>query len=99
MHFIFGTPALKSQVDPVAYEIRKECFAVGRALGYTEKDLPFDEAEVAYQNVVNMYLDPNDTSNAPSTFLDTEAGRPFEVEVIIGEVVRSAHRLGVAVPM
>lgn len=80
-------------------QISEEALAVGRALGYTEKEIPSSIPVDCFNYVVRSFSDPHDTSHETSTFLDVEAGRPFEVEAIIGEVVRSAHRLGVDVPM
>ncbi|KZP27115.1 hypothetical protein FIBSPDRAFT_818726 [Athelia psychrophila] len=42
--------------------------------------------------------DKANSTHLPSMLLDAENGRPMEVEVIVGEVVRMAKRVGVAVP-
>lgn len=34
----------------------------------------------------------------PSMLVDLEAGRPIEVEVVLGEIVRKAAEVGVSVP-
>jgi len=36
--------------------------------------------------------------HTPSMLLDARRGRPFEVEVILGEVVRMARSVGVDIP-
>ena len=37
--------------------------------------------------------------HTPSMMLDVQRGKPFEVEVIIGEVVRMARSVGVDIPV
>ena len=39
------------------------------------------------------------SNHRPSMLVDAEQGRPIEVEVILGEVVREARKLGVPVPV
>lgn len=39
------------------------------------------------------------STHLPSMLLDAQCGRPMELEVIVGEVVRMAKGAGVAVPV
>ncbi|KAG9018841.1 hypothetical protein FRB90_009128 [Tulasnella sp. 427] len=75
--------------------IATELVNVGRALGYPSEYLtePVDFVE----HYRKHHLE--DTSgHKPSTLLDVEAGKPFELEVILGEVVRLAKTVNVPVP-
>ncbi|EEB92317.1 hypothetical protein MPER_09195, partial [Moniliophthora perniciosa FA553] len=47
--------------------------------------------------VRNNHVDPKN-NHAPSMLLDMRQGKPMEVEVILGEVVRLAKRVGVDIP-
>jgi len=40
-----------------------------------------------------------DSTHIPSMLLDVKNGRPFEVEAIVGEVVRMAKDRNVAIPV
>ena len=40
-----------------------------------------------------------DSTHTPSMLLDVENGRPFEVEAIVGEVVRMAKDRDVSIPV
>lgn len=46
----------------------------------------------------SQYVDPLNT-HTPSMLLDAQKGMPIEVEVIFGEVVRTARELDVPVPV
>jgi 2-dehydropantoate 2-reductase len=45
-----------------------------------------------------LHADPTSV-HRPSMLLDAERGRPIEVEVILGEVVRMAKENGVSIPV
>lgn len=74
-----------------------EIVAVGRALGYSETYLPPDVVEGFLDWNNNTFKDVK-SQHKPSTLLDIEANKPFEVEVIVGEVVRAGKRLSVPMP-
>ncbi|KAG9039621.1 hypothetical protein FRB95_009202 [Tulasnella sp. JGI-2019a] len=94
--FYTATPALWEKVVPLLRETAEEVVAVGRALGYSEQHLP--------SNVVDGFLDWHlatfknvGSKHQPSTVLDIEANKPFEVEAIVGEVVRAGRRLAIPI--
>ncbi|KAG8885113.1 hypothetical protein FRB97_002279 [Tulasnella sp. 331] len=98
--FYVKTPSLwDDKVMPLLLETGKEVVAVGRALGFSEEDLPSNAAEVGIAFCVEMTKDWDvNVNHKVGTQLDLEAGRPFEVEAIVGEVVRLAKKVGVLVP-
>ncbi|PSN64647.1 2-dehydropantoate 2-reductase [Corynespora cassiicola Philippines] len=71
----------------------REVVAVAVALGYGEH---------VNEDAIKMQVDRSKARNwpgvEPSMLADMEAGRPMEVETVIGEVVRVAKRKGVDVP-
>jgi 2-dehydropantoate 2-reductase len=72
-------------------EIMDEVILVARTSGIHTGTLLEDEAVAIIQRTK-----PSDFK--PSMLVDLEAGRPIEVEVILGEVVRKAAEVGVPVP-
>uniref|UniRef100_A0A0W0FFA8 2-dehydropantoate 2-reductase n=1 Tax=Moniliophthora roreri TaxID=221103 RepID=A0A0W0FFA8_MONRR len=76
-----------------------EAVSVGHALGLsdTEDGLPSSTVPRFLEYVRNNHLDPKN-NHAPSMLLDMRQGKPMEVEVILGEVVRLAKRVGVDIP-
>ncbi|KAG9015459.1 hypothetical protein FRB94_000063 [Tulasnella sp. JGI-2019a] len=95
--FYIATPALWGRVAPLFRETGEEVLAVGRAIGYSEKHLPTDAIQGFIDGDVASYSDAQ-SEHKPSTLLDIEANKPFEVEVIVGEVVRAGRQLGVPIP-
>lgn len=69
---------------------------VGRALQYPSEYLR-DPGEFVEHYRRKHHLEKT-ASHKPSTLLDVEAGRPFELEVILGEVVRLGRKLNVPIP-
>ena len=65
---------------------------LGRALGFPDSTTDVFE----YTRVI--YAKPN-SMHTPSMMLDAQRGKPFEVEVIIGEVMRMARSVGIEIPV
>lgn len=84
----------QSSVDTVK-TIAEELVAVGRALGHPSEYLTDPVAFVEYYRKHHL---EETTAHKASTLLDVEAGRPFELEVILGEIVRSGKELDVPIP-
>ncbi|KIO15299.1 hypothetical protein M407DRAFT_213880 [Tulasnella calospora MUT 4182] len=90
--------------DPVACQssvhtlqtIVEELIAVGRALEYPPEYLRDPAAFVEHYRLKH-HLEET-AGIKPSTLLDVEAGRPFELEVILGEVVRLGKKLDIPIP-
>ncbi|KAG8885112.1 hypothetical protein FRB97_002278 [Tulasnella sp. 331] len=98
--FYVKTPDLwDDKVMPLLLETGTEVAAVGRALRFSEADFPSNVAEETIAFSVETMKDWDINSNHKvSTHLDIEAGKPFEVEVIVGEVVRLGKALRVSIP-
>lgn len=65
---------------------------LGRALGFP------DSTSDVFESTRAIHTKPN-SMHTPSMLLDARRGRPFEVEVILGEVVRMARSVGVDIPV
>ncbi|KAI0737284.1 6-phosphogluconate dehydrogenase C-terminal domain-like protein [Daedaleopsis nitida] len=58
------------------------------------------DPDVAYKTIANtarLHARP-DSTHLPSMLVDIEAGRPMEIEHVVGEVVRMGRRAGVSLP-
>ncbi|PVG03056.1 ApbA-domain-containing protein [Serendipita vermifera] len=77
-----------------------EIVAVGRAIGYDESILPQSIIQEKIQGEIKR-ASASDTSGKfdASALLDIKSGKPFELEVILGAVVRMAHRNNCPVPV
>ena len=72
---------------------------VARAIGITEELLPTSAVKHTVEFAQEAYSDPTKGKPfKPSMTVDLEAGRPMEVEGIVGSVVKQAKELGIAVP-
>ncbi|VDB97117.1 unnamed protein product [Peniophora sp. CBMAI 1063] len=86
---------------PVLQDLMKEVIAVARAEGVTVGDLSDDAPEAVLKNCLQQYSDTcnsNPSLFKPSMLVDLEAGRPMEVEPIVGSVVRAGRRHEVRTP-
>ncbi|KAG8846060.1 hypothetical protein FRB91_001215 [Serendipita sp. 411] len=79
--------------------LMNEVVSVARAIGIAEELLPSSAVDDTIGYAYTQYSDPTKGKPfKPSMLVDLEAGRPMEVEGIVGEVVRQAKEVGVAVP-
>lgn len=78
-------------VNATVKEIMDEVIIVARISGIHTGTLLEDQAVK-----IRRETEPNEFK--PSMLVDLEANRPMEVEVILGEVVRTAEEFGVPVP-
>ncbi|KAL0573584.1 hypothetical protein V5O48_008380, partial [Marasmius crinis-equi] len=74
--------------------VMHEAIEVAHAAGM---NMPDNIDDTTIELARGLYSDPRNTFVA-SMHLDAQKGNPIEVEVIIGEVVRLAERVGVQVP-
>jgi 2-dehydropantoate 2-reductase len=81
---LLGDPGTRDLVRTLMLEVQ----AVGRALGI-EPDLGIEQRLEGAARV---------GEHRPSMLQDVEAGRPLEVEALVGSVVELGHRLAVPVP-
>jgi 2-dehydropantoate 2-reductase len=94
----FRDPAVEAHVVPSIRAVMLEILAVGRAMGFDEEALPFSVVDTTIENTAKLHKAP-DSTHRPSMLLDLELGRPLEVEVVVGELVRKAKELRVDVPV
>lgn len=95
---IFQNPPVEELVVPVLREVFKETLAVGRAMGFDEAALSSSVIEDAIERTASIHRRP-DSKHTPSMLLDVKNGRPMEIEVIVGEVVKKAKELNVDIPV
>ena len=89
---------MSSQVVPIVREILKEVLAVGRAMGFDEEALPSSVVDATIEGTARIHVRP-DAKHKASMLLDLETGRPLEIEVVVGEVVKKARELNVNIPV
>ena len=78
--------------------VSKEAIAVGTALGYDATGLEESRLQLlAYAE--GTVIKGSTVGHKSSMLMDIEAEKPFELEVILGEVVRNGKRLGVPIPL
>jgi len=67
-------------------------------MGFPESDLPSSIVEDTMNNTGRLHSTA-DSNHRPSMLVDSELGRPIEVELILGEVIRLARKYNVEVPV
>ncbi|KAG9045226.1 hypothetical protein FS837_006787 [Tulasnella sp. UAMH 9824] len=92
----YNDPLASQGAIPTLQIIVAELNAVGRALGHPSEYLRDPVEFVEHQR--RLQHPREKTSHKSSALLDVEAGRPFELEVILGEVVRLGEKFGVHIP-
>ncbi|KIO32798.1 hypothetical protein M407DRAFT_18263 [Tulasnella calospora MUT 4182] len=95
-HAFFNDQLASQSVAHMLQTIVTELNAVGRALGHPPAYLR-DPAEFVEHHQRQRHFEGT-TGHKSSALLDVEAGRPFELEVILGEVVRLGRVSNVPVP-
>ncbi|KAI0693383.1 ketopantoate reductase PanE/ApbA C terminal-domain-containing protein [Cerioporus squamosus] len=99
-----AAPALGQYTVPLLYDALQELSALGQAVFASPEDpdrrVDGIDADVAYKTLLNtarIHARP-DSKHLPSMLVDVQAGRPMEVEHVVGEVVRMGRRAGVDMP-
>ncbi|KAI0676182.1 6-phosphogluconate dehydrogenase C-terminal domain-like protein [Trametes maxima] len=95
-----ATAAIGAYTIPFLYDTLKEVHELGKVLFPTEGEVAGLDAEIAEKTLANtakLHARP-DSVHVPSMLTDVQAGRPIEVEHVVGEVVRMGRRAGVAMP-
>ena len=105
---VFQDPSIEARITPTLHAVLKETIAVGRALGFPDAPpdtaydvndyLPSSAVEETVENTAVIHRRP-DSNHVPSMLLDLKNGRPMEIEVVVGEVVRVAKEKGVDIPV
>ncbi|ETW84106.1 hypothetical protein HETIRDRAFT_150945 [Heterobasidion irregulare TC 32-1] len=86
---------------PTVKGIMEEVVSVARSTGVTASKLPENKVDQVIADCLEQYSDERRTSPSrfkPSMLVDLEAGRPMEVEPIVGSVVKIARKHAVATP-
>jgi 2-dehydropantoate 2-reductase len=81
---------IENYTIPAIQSTLQELITLGRALGFPDSTDLFESTRA-------IHAKPN-SMHTPSMMLDAQMRKPFEVEVIIGEVVRMAKSVGVDIP-
>ncbi|KAG8972821.1 hypothetical protein FRC05_009543 [Tulasnella sp. 425] len=76
------------------HTIVTELITIGKASGHPSEYLTDPKQLIEYGRKYHE----GTKDYKPSTLLDVEAGRPFELEVILGEVVRQGKRFNLPIP-
>ena len=93
-----AAPLIAFNTIPLFYEALSELQSLGRALFPSSPEFGQDVAFGTLQRTSVANSQPHSTHRA-SMLADIENGRPMEVEVILGEVVRMARAKGLALPV
>lgn len=96
-------PIVKEYTIPLIYDAFQEVAALGckafpPAFADGVEGISPDIGKVVMQKVVNLAL-KSDKDEKLSILVDAELGRPMEVEVIVGEMVRMGRKLDVQMPV
>lgn len=77
-------------------QVMDELMLVGRAMGYDEALIPSNTPDMIMARSMELLKDSNFVFSA---LLDVRLGKPFELEVILGEAVRQAQKCAASVPV
>ena len=75
-----------------------EALSVARALGFPEEAISEKNVDEVIENTARIHR-LRESRHKASMLVDLEMGRPMEVEVIVGWLVRKAREKGVDVPV
>ncbi|TFY55371.1 hypothetical protein EVJ58_g8292, partial [Rhodofomes roseus] len=95
-----ASSAIAEYSIPTIRAAMQEVYTLGTVLFPDSEDGPGLDPEVVentLRNTARLHANPNATHRA-STLVDVESGRPTEVEVILGELVRMGQARGVPMP-
>ena len=95
---IFQNPDVEKIMVPTIRGMLLELLAVVRAIGFDEEAIPSSTVERCIESSRSYHI-RKETKHKASMLVDLENGRPLELEVIIGEVVRKARELNVETPV
>ena len=80
-----------------------QVLSVARAIGINEDQLPYAAIQETMLMTNGEYMEDEDSKRVPpqyrpSMLVDLDHGRPMEIEVIIGSIVRRGKQVGVPTP-
>ena len=97
----YRSPIIREHTIPLLHDMLAEMHALGTALfPPTARGPGLDPDIVArtLRNTSRLHCVPEST-HKPSMLVDVEMGRPMELDVVVGEVVRLGRKMGVAMPV
>ncbi|TBU39322.1 ketopantoate reductase PanE/ApbA C terminal-domain-containing protein [Dichomitus squalens] len=97
-----ASEAIGAYSIPFLYDTLSEVYDLGTVLyppseSGAVKGLDPDLVNRTLANTARLHARP-DSTHLPSMLMDVQAGRPMEVEHVVGEVVRMGRRAGVSMP-
>lgn len=95
------SPLIHEHTVPLLYDTLTEMYALGTALFPATEDGPGLDPDIVMRTMKNtsgLHAVP-DSKHKASMLLDLEHGRPLELEVVMGEVVRLGRKMGVPMPV
>ncbi|KAI8985630.1 ketopantoate reductase PanE/ApbA C terminal-domain-containing protein [Trametes punicea] len=95
-----ASPAIGAYTIPFLYDTLTEVYDLGKELFPPQGEVPGLDPDVVQKTLANtarLHARP-DSVHVPSMLVDAEAGRPMEIEHVVGEVVRMGRRAGVSMP-
>ena len=98
-----ASQAIAETTIPFIYDIILEVCAVGNALYPSKEDgdetlFPREKAKDILRGMGTLASKAT-SKERPSILVDVESGRPTEVEVLVGEVVRMGRKLAIPIPV
>ncbi len=97
----YSHPLIRDHTIPFLRDTFSELVKLGNTIFPPTGDGPALKPELAFnilKNTSAIFSKPTSTER-PSMLVDVELGRPMELEVIVGEVVRLGKKFGVDLPV
>ena len=97
----YSHPAIRENTIPFLRDAFTEVVNLGNTVFPPTPDGPALNPELAFNILKNtsiIFSKPTSTER-PSMLVDVELGRPMELEVVVGEVVRLGRKFGVDMPV
>lgn len=95
------TPIIREQTIPFLHDALTELYNLGAVLFPATESGPGldpDLVKRTLKNTAALHTRANST-HRPSMLVDVEMGRPMELDVVVGEVVRLGREKGVSMPV
>ena len=95
------TPIIRENTIPFLHDALTELYNLGQVLFPPSELGPGLDPNIVKRTLKNtavLHVRP-DSSHRPSMLVDVETGRPMELDVVIGEVVRLGRAKGVPMPV
>ena len=95
------SPLIAEHTLPLLRDALEEMYALGQVLFPATPQAPGLDADIVtrtLQNTARLHCVP-ESAHRPSMLVDVENGRPMELDVVVGEVVRLGRAHGIAMPV